>query len=249
MAHIHTPYPTKFGVVRQPYAADRVPGTLVFDSVENVGGEVREAAPGSLLWLVWSFSLNDDDRQWGLTVRPPRLGGSRRVGVFATRSSFRPNSLAISAVKVTSEGRLLEGGGYAVDVSGADMVDGTPVFAVFSYRPSCDLHPDASLGWVGCEPWAPLEVAPIAPSLIASVPEDLREGLYQVLSQDPRPAYAREGQDGRVFWTAYADTAVSFKVAKETLHVVTIEPLDADDLDELHRTGTLARLRERHHAH
>lgn len=243
IGHIETPYPTKFGVPRQPGLAGDIDCALVVDAASCCARACAAAVPGSYLWALWPFSRNERAVQarFSPTVRPPALGGTRRVGVFATRSSFRPNSLALSALLV-AEGARREGDALRIAVRGADAVDGTPVLAVFPYRVALDAHPEASSGWVARHEWQTLEVAPVPVSELERVPGHLQAGLFQMLAQDPRPAYTRDTQRQREFWVPFAQTAVFFTVEGRVLSVTRIEELSDEELSELRDTGTLVRL-------
>lgn len=245
IAHIRTPYPTKFGVPRQPGLVDALEARVVFEPSYRNAAAVRGLEGFEYIWLIWGFSHNAREGEWSPTVRPPVLGGTRRMGVFATRSSFRPNGLGLSSVRllgVEPEGDCQDGGhGPVLRVGGADMVDGTPVFDVKPYLPDWDAHPGARSGWRDQAAWSELEVE-IPPAELAKVPSELREGLMQVLRQDPRPAYTRAGQEGRVFWVPLADLAVRFTVADGVLAVVEVVRLDAGQLARLRETGTLSEL-------
>lgn len=247
IAHICTPYPTKFGVPRQPGLVDALEAQVVFGPDYRNPDALRGLEGFDYVWLIWGFSHNGRNGEWSPTVRPPVLGGTRRMGVFATRSSFRPNGLGLSSVRllgVEPDAVYPEGGhGPLLRVGGADMVDGTPVFDIKPYLPSWDSHPDARTGWRELAGWSELDVdAP--PSELAKVPARLREGLMQMLRQDPRPAYARYGREGRVFWVPIANLAVRFTVAGSLLSVVDVVALDADQLARLRSKGSLEELEE-----
>lgn len=252
IATIHTPYPTKFGVPRQPGLAPTLLSTVVFEPSYALTDAIRELDDFEYIWLIWAFSHNMHNQQandssahdhFQSTVRPPRLGGTRRVGVFATRSSFRPNSLAISAVKLMRIDYDSQHGPILV-VSGADMVDGTPLYDIKPYLPYCDAHPDAAAGWVQEQPWPELLDVEISDELMAKVPHHLRQGLIDVLRQDPRPAYTRTSQQDRRFWVPLEDLVCWFAVRDKTVHVIAIEHLDERELEELRRSGTVHRLEQ-----
>lgn len=243
VAFVRSPYPTKFGVPRQPGLVDALEGRVEFAPAYRNADAVRGLAGFGYVWLLWQFSHNvREGGAWSPTVRPPLLGGSERVGVFATRSSFRPNNLGLSSVRllgVDEDATCADGGrGPVLRVAGLDMADGTPVFDVKPYLPDSDAHPDAAVGWRATRAWPELDVD-IPPEELARVPERLRAGLVQVLRQDPRPAYARTGQEGRVFWTPLADLAVRFTVSGSRLTVVGVERLGKAELDHLRATGNL----------
>ncbi len=247
IAYIHTLYPTKFGVPRQPGLVDALEAQVVFTPAFRSPDAVRGLEGFEYIWLIWGFSHNERDGSWSSTVRPPVLGGVRRVGVFATRSSFRPNGLGLSSVRllgVELGAACPDGGrGPLLRVGGADMVDGTPVFDVKPYLPAWDAHPDAHTGWWQQDAWPELAVE-VPSAELAKVPPGLREGLLQMLRQDPRPAYTRSGQEDRVFWVPLADLAVRFTVARGVLTVVEVVRLSADQLARLRAAGTLEELGE-----
>lgn len=240
VGEMETPYLTKFGVPRQSELASSAVCALVVGSSAPEAKTLRGALPGSRLWVVWGFSKNEAraGTRFSPTVRPPRLGGERRVGVFATRSSFRPNSLALSSLQVIT-GPAEADGAVRVGVTGADMADGSPVYAVFPYAAKSDCHERAASGWTAEEKWQPLEVAPVPARLMGNVPEEQREGLLEALSLDPRPAYTRESQPDREFWFPYAGTVVFFHVRDGLLSVANIATLPDEDEAEIRETGTL----------
>lgn len=191
---------------------------------------------------------------WSPTVRPPILGGTTRQGVFATRSSFRPNGLGLSSVRlvgVERDAAYADGSrGPVLHVRGADMVDGTPVFDVKPYLADTDSRPEARLGWKQGVRWPEIERVVVPPEEMAKVPPELREGLVQMLRQDPRPAYTRAGQEGREFWVPLGSrpgqaVAAYFTVGAalddpgtRELRVTRVERLSDAQLDHLRATGT-----------
>ena len=236
IARIRTPYPTKFGVPRQPGLVDALESTVVFEPEYRHPDAVRGLEGFEYVWLIWEFSHNQRDT-WRPTVRPPVLGGNKRMGVFATRSSFRPNGLALSSVKLLRV-ELTESRGPVLHVGGADMVDGTPIYDIKPYIPAYDCHPEAQTGWRGDAEWHELEVS-WAPGVLEQVPPELREGMRQVLAQDPRPAYTRSGQEDRPFWLPLAGFAVRFKVDGRRLEVFAVEKLTKEELRQLEERGSL----------
>ncbi len=243
IAYVRTPYPTKFGVPRQPGLVDALESTVEFAEPYRNPDALRGLEGFDYLWLIWEFSYNRrEPGSWSPTVRPPILGGTDRLGVFATRSSFRPNGLGLSSVRllgVDLEAPYRSGGsGPALRVAGADMVDGTPVYDIKPYIVSSDSHPDASQGWRDGTAWRELEVS-IPDSELAKVPHDLRDGLEQMLRQDPRPAYTRSGQEGRLFWVPLGELAIWFAVDGSALEVKRIDRLDVTQMKRLRNTGTI----------
>ena len=240
IGYIETPYLTKFGVPRQPELASDIDCTLVVDIAFFDDRLCASAVPGAYLWVIWSFSKNEQAVRKGFspTVRPPLLGGTKRVGVLATRSSYRPNNLALSALRVTGTA-VVNDGSLRIPLRGADAVDGTPVFAVYPYLPSVHACLDASAGWIERTPWQKLEVSAIDEDELAKVDERYRTGLVQLLEQDPRPAYTRCGREDRVFWVPYANVVACFKVSGVVLQVTRIESLTERQVEQLRETGTM----------
>ena len=222
IARIHTDFPAKFGIPRQSGLVDALKGRIVFEPDFRDPTALRGLEGYSHLWLIWQFSESVMER-WSPTVKPPRLGGNRRMGVFATRSPFRPNPLGLSCVKLerieasTSEGPVLH-------VAGADLLDGTPIYDIKPYLPYADCHAEASGGFA--EGVMDAQLAVLFPDdLLAMVPEDRREALVQVLEQDPRPGY-RTDDGTRRYGMAFAGLDVGFTVDGQTLTVTDITPLD-----------------------
>ena len=218
IAHIRSDFPTKFGVPRQAGLVDALRATVVFEPEFRVPAALRGIEGFSHLWLIWEFS-QARRTQWAPTVRPPRLGGNARLGVFATRSPFRPNPIGLSCVKL--EGVEVSGpDGPVLVVSGADLVDGTPIFDIKPYIPYADCRPEAVGGFAGAAPEGALTVD-IPPELLARVPEDRRAALIGVLAQDPRPSY--QDDPNRVYGFGFAGLEVRFTVRDGVLTVVDIQ--------------------------
>ena len=212
IARIRTPFPEKFGVPRQSGLVD-VPAQIVFEPEYRNSDALRGIEGFSHLWLVWQFDRAEREN-WSPTVRPPRLGGNERMGVFATRSPFRPNPIGLSCVKLERvEGSVLH-------VSGVDLVDGTPILDIKPYLPYCDSHPDAIGGWTEGLESAELAVE-FPDTLLNMVPESHREGLLGVLQSDPRPRY--QDDPDRVYGLTYGGVNVKFRVSGDTLTVVEVE--------------------------
>ena len=213
IAHIRSDFKTKFGVPRQSGLVEALRARIVFEP-EFCDPEALRGIEGfSHLWLIWQFSeaVRED---WSPTVRPPRLGGNERVGVFATRSPFRPNAIGLSCVKLEGVERTAEGS--VLLVSGADLMDGTPIYDIKPYLPYADCMLEASGGFA---PQRGDELAvEIPPALLARVPKDKRAALAGVLAQDPRPHYQNDPQ--RVYGMAFAGLEVRFRVADGVVHVV-----------------------------
>ena len=218
IARIHNDFPTKFGLPRQSGLVSGLRSTIVFEEPYRVPEALRGLDGYSHLWLVWEFSEAKRDA-WSPTVRPPKLGGNVRMGVFATRSPFRPNPIGLSCVKLESiEHR--PGLGHVLVVSGADMMDGTPIYDIKPYLPHADCHPEAVGGFADAHVDDHVEVV-FPEEHLCRVPENLRETLSGVLSQDPRPAYQKDPD--RVYGFAYADMEVRFTVANGVLTVCSVE--------------------------
>ena len=216
IARIRTPFAEKFGVPRQSGLVD-VPAQIVFEPDYRNADALRGIEGFSHLWLIWQFDRAERET-WSPTVRPPRLGGNQRMGVFATRSPFRPNPIGLSCVKLerveqTAEGSILH-------VSGADLVDGTPILDIKPYLPYCDSHPDALGGWTDGLESACLQVE-FPAELLCTVPEADRMGLLGVLQSDPRPRY--QDDPDRVYGLTYGGLNVKFRVVGDVLTVVAVE--------------------------
>ena len=183
IAHFESPFSTKFGIPRQSGLVPDLTGRIVFEPEYRQMDAVRGIDGFDYLWLVWEFSANRDAEK-SLTVRPPRLGGNQRMGVFATRSPFRPNNLGLSCVKfdrVENDSKL----GPVIYVRGADLMDGTPIYDIKPYVAYADAHPDARSGFVDKTEWQPLQVE-LPEELAVKVPADQIESLKATLAQDPR---------------------------------------------------------------
>lgn len=219
IARIRTEFPTKFGVPRQSGLVS-LPATIIFEPPYRDPSAVRGLEDFSHIWLIWQFSEAVGSK-YSPTVRPPRLGGNTRMGVFATRSPFRPNHMGLSSVKLERI-ELHPEWGPVLHITGADLVDQTPIFDIKPYLSFTDSHPEASGGFAAPLSDYKLQVV-FAPEWLMQIPEPLRAGLYTVLEQDPRPAYVQDGE--RVFGIAFAGFDVRFTVVGDTLTVVAVEPL------------------------
>ncbi len=219
VARIRSDFSSKFGVPRQAGLVEELRAVVVFEPPCRMAEALRGIEGFSHLWLIWEFSENRD-RGWSPTVRPPRLGGNRRMGVFATRSPFRPNPIGLSCVRLegvewdTPEGPVLH-------VSGADLVDGTPILDVKPYIPYADCRPEAAGGFAGSAPEGALAVE-CPPELLSRVSEGRRAALLGVLAQDPRPSY--QDDPGRVYGFGFAGLEVRFAVREGVLTVTDIGP-------------------------
>ncbi len=205
----------KFGAPRQAGIVPALEGRVVFEPAYRDPEALRGIEGFSHLWLIWEFSENRrEDGAWSPTVRPPRLGGNRRMGVFATRSPFRPNGLGLSCVRLLGleKDPVL---GTVLRVGGADLVDGTPIFDVKPYVPYADCHPEALSGFAP-DPGKTLELR-FLPGLEEKVPPEKREALRGVLQNDPRPRYQRDPE--RVYGLRFGDQDLKFTVEDELLTV------------------------------
>lgn len=222
IAHIETPYPSKFGVPRQAGLVDSE-ARVIFEPTYRVAEAVRGLEAFEYIWLIWRFHLAERD-SWSPTVRPPRLGGNQRMGVFATRSPFRPNPIGLSCVRLlrvemhTTEGPVLV-------LQGADLVDGTPILDIKPYLPYADAHPDAKAGFAQIAPVATLHIAD-PDHRLDTIPPDKRKVLKDTLEQDPRPHYQHNPQ--RVYALPFDQWEVCFSVDGDELHLLSIAPRSED---------------------
>ncbi len=221
IAHIHSDFPAKFGIPRQSGLVDSLTARVVFTPAYRDPAALRGLEEFSHIWLIWKFSQaeKEDGEPWRPTVRPPRLGGNRRLGVFATRSPFRPNPIGLSSVRLL-EIRTDPELGPTLTVAGADLMDGTPLYDIKPYLPYTDAHPDAAGGFTSASPWEGLETE-IPEELLTKVPPDKREALLGVLAQDPRPPYHADPQ--RIYGMTFAGREILFKVENSTLRVIDIQ--------------------------
>ena len=238
IARIHTDLPQKFGIPRNSFLAPHLQGSIVFEPEFASNAAVAGLDSFSHLWLIWRFEngvpggtaadIADDtsaadkkgtDNHWSRTVRPPRLGGTERVGVFATRSPFRPNPLGLTCVKLDRV--ELTDDGPIIHVLGADLRDGTPIYDIKPYIPFADCHEDATGGWIEQNPWHELEVD-MPRDLRSCIPAMKLPGLIEILRQDPRRAGSKHEPE-RVYHLAYAGFDISFTVDGDVLHVVAVD--------------------------
>ncbi|MBQ0037713.1 MAG: tRNA (N6-threonylcarbamoyladenosine(37)-N6)-methyltransferase TrmO [Clostridiales bacterium] len=220
IARIRSPFSEKFGVPRQSGLVDSLRAQIVFEKDYRNADAVRGLEGFSHIWLIWQFSQAVRDG-WSPTVRPPRLGGNQRMGVFATRSPFRPNEIGLSSVKlerIEIDPKL----GPVLHVSGADLMDGTPIFDIKPYLPYCDSHPDALGGWTDGADNRALQVD-FPDALLQRVPEAERSGLLGVLASDPRPRYQKDPR--RVYGMRFGAVNVKFTVDGDILTVCGVEDL------------------------
>ena len=213
IARIHSDFPEKFGIPRQSGLVPALRAKIVFEPEYRNPDALRGIEGFSHLWLIWQFSAAVRDT-WSPTVRPPRLGGNTRVGVFATRSPFRPNPIALSCVKLAGIRQTAEG--PVLRVRGADLVNGTPILDIKPYIPYADSHPDALGGFAAVPAGETLSVS-IPPALLAQVPAERQEALRGVLAQDPRPHYQKDPE--RVYGMEFGGLEVHFTVDDPVLTV------------------------------
>ncbi len=215
IAHIRSDFATKFGIPRQSGLVEELAAQVVFAPGYRDASALRGIEGFSHLWLLWEFSQS---RGWSPTVRPPRLGGNKRLGVFATRSPFRPNPIGLSCVRLIEVRQDRELGPVLV-VAGADLMDGTPIYDIKPYLPYADCRPDAVGGFASAPREVGLEVS-CPQELLEAVTEDKRAGLLAVLAQDPRPRY--QDDPDRTYGMSFSGLEVKFRVEGERLTVTEI---------------------------
>ena len=215
VAVFHSPFPTKFGIPRQSGIVEELEGTIVFEPDYRDPVALRGIEAFDYLWLIWEFSANSHDSE-RLTVRPPRLGGNTRMGVFATRSPFRPNRLGLSSVRLKSVDWDAQNG-PTLHVLGADLMDGTPIYAINPYIPYSDCPEGARSGFVDDNEWQKLRVV-IPDEVDRCFTPELLQSLIHTLEQDPRPQY--HDNPDKLYGMAFAGHDIHFRVEGETLFVL-----------------------------
>ena len=218
IAHAVTDFDSKFGVPRQSGRVEGLTARIVFEPKYRNPDALRGIEGFSHLWLIWHFSEVEQTALFRPTVRPPRLGGNRMEGVFATRSPYRPNPIGLSSVRLLGVEHT-EGEGDVLIVSGADLVNGTPIFDIKPYLPFTDAHADAVGGFAAPLASYALEVV-CDEALLCRLPEEKREGLLAVLREDPRPAYQNDAE--RVYGFPFAGYEIKFSVYETVLTVLDI---------------------------
>ena len=218
IARMHSDFAEKFGIPRQSGLVSALRAAVVFEPEFRNPDALRGIADFSHLWLIWEFSEAIREN-WSPTVRPPRLGGNERLGVFATRSPFRPNPIGLSCVRL-EEVRQDQAHGTILIVSGADLMDGTPIYDIKPYIPYADAHPEARGGFAQDAPKPTLAVD-FPPDLLARIPEDRREALCAVLALDPRPSY--QNDPTRIYGMRFAGCDIRFTMNNSTLTVCGVE--------------------------
>ena len=220
IARMRSDFPTKFGIPRQSGLVKELRSTIVFEPEFRSPDALRGLEDFSHLWIIWQFS-EAVRQEWSPTVRPPRLGGNTRMGVFATRSPFRPNNLGLSCVKLLGLEQTKELG-TVIHVEGADLMDGTPIFDIKPYIPYSDSHPEALGGFTDTAEDFLLDVD-FPAHLLEKLPESKREAAAGVLSHDPRPSYQRK--PSRVYGLTFAGFDIRFTVEEKTLRVTDVVPI------------------------
>lgn len=218
IARMHNDFDSKFGIPRQSNVVQELKGRIVFEPEYRNEAALRGIEGFDYLWLIWQFSEAVRDK-WSPTVRPPILGGNTRVGVFATRSPFRPNAIGLSSVKLekvelhTPEGPVLH-------ISGADLMNGTPILDIKPYLAYVDSHPEAAQGFRG-QGWKRKLNVNFPPELLVRIPPEKQAGLLGVLENDPRPTYQEDVQ--RIYGMSFGGQEIKFQVSDGILQVVAIE--------------------------
>ena len=218
IAVMHSDFPTKFGIPRQSGLAEALQSTIVFEPAYRNPEALRGIEGFSHLWILWQFS-QAVRQDWSPTVRPPRLGGNTRMGVFATRSPFRPNAIGLSCVRLLSVEHTQDMG-TVLHIGGADLMDSTPILDIKPYIPYCDAHPEAMGGFTQDAGDFILEVD-FPENLKQRLPAEKQEAICQVLSHDPRPSYQKDSD--RVYGLSFAGHDIRFTVKDKVLTVVDVQ--------------------------
>lgn len=217
IARMKSDFPTKFGIPRQSGLVKQLQSTIIFEPPYRNADALRGLEEYSHLWIIWQFS-EAVRHQWSPTVRPPRLGGNTRMGVFATRSPFRPNAIGLSCVEIVGLEQTKDYG-TVIHVAGGDLMDGTPILDIKPYLPYSDCQPQATGGFTTTAPDLLLQVS-ISQETLEKIPEDKRDALLGVLSHDPRPAYQQDKD--RVYGLSFSNYDVHFTVENDILTVLDI---------------------------
>lgn len=217
IARVKTDFPTKFGIPRQSGIISALKGKIVFEPEFRDEASLRGLEGYSHLWLIWKFSENEG-KEWSPTVRPPRLGGNKRMGVFATRSPFRPNPIGLSSVKIE---RIIKGTkeGTVIEISGADLLDGTPIYDIKPYIAYTDSHPEA-LGGFSEDVFENRLKVNFSEGIEESLEGETLIALKEILENDPRPAYQNDAE--RIYSFEFAGYNIKFKVNNEELVVISV---------------------------
>lgn len=222
IARIHSDFPSKFGIPRQSGIVKELEATVIFEPEFRNAEALRGLSGFSYIILIWEFS-DSYTKKWSPTVRPPRLGGNTRMGVFATRSPFRPNPLGLSSVKLLSIEKT-ENFGHVLHVGGSDLMDGTPIYDIKPYIPYADSHPDAKSGFAGEIENRRLNVS-FSEELLNKIPKEKQEALINVLSLDPRPSYQNDSD--RIYGMPFDGFDIRFNVSGKELTVCEVKDLKA----------------------
>ena len=217
IAHIYTDFPEKFGIPRQSGLIPELTGKIVFEPEYRNVEAVRGLDGFDYIWLIWQFQ-GPEREHWSATVKPPRLGGKKKMGVFATRAPFRPNPIGLSSVKLTEIQYTEEG--PVLLVSGIDLKSGTPIFDIKPYLPYVDAHPEARDGFAEAVKEYRLQVE-FPEEILGKIPKEKQSALIQVLEQDPRPSVQRQQQ--KEYGVSFAGYNVRFTVEGDVLQVVSVE--------------------------
>lgn len=220
IARIKSDFPTKFGIPRQSGLVEELQATIVMEPEFRNPDMLRGIEGFSHLWLIWQFSANAD-KEWSPTVRPPRLGGNTRLGVFATRSTFRPNFMGLSSVKLEGLEHTKDFG-TVIHITGADLMDGTPIFDIKPYIPYGDCHPDATGGFTDTADSYLLSVD-FPEQLLNILPDNKRSAAIGVLSHDPRPSYQKDSD--RIYGITFAGFDIRFTVKDNKLTVIEVKQI------------------------
>lgn len=216
VARFRSPVQEKFGLPRQSGLAASLPGIVVLEAEFRSPEALRGLEDFDYLWLIWGFHLNREKVSGGLTVRPPRLGGNKRVGVFASRSPFRPNPVGLSSVRIVR----VDAAAGEIHVLGADLADGTPIYDIKPYLAYADSHQEARSGFADSRAWAPLQVV-LPPAFLPCFAPERIDGLLEILAQDPRPRYQDDPE--RIYGLLYEGRNVRFRVSDGILTVLSVE--------------------------
>lgn len=219
IAKIHNPFKDKFGIPRQSNLADGIMSTIIFEESYRDDNSLRGLEEYSHIWLLWIFNEADSKKDWSPTVRPPRLGGNKRMGVFSTRSPFHPNKIGLSCVKISSIEKTKEFG-TVINVLGADLMDGTPIIDIKPYLSFTDSHPDAKCGFAENVFDYELDVT-IPKEIEQEMDDNTRTAITAILKQDPRPPYHNDPD--RIYAICYDDFEIKFKVLDKTLTVTSFD--------------------------
>ena len=218
IARMHNDFDSKFGIPRQSNVVQELKGRIVFEPEFRNEAALRGIEGFDYLWLIWQFSEAVRDK-WSPTVRPPILGGNTRVGVFATRSPFRPNPIGLSSVKLERV-ELHTPDGPVLHISGADLMNGTPILDIKPYLAYVDSHPEAAQGFRG-QGWQRKLQVDFPPELLALIPGEKQAGLLGVLENDPRPTYQEDAQ--RIYGMSFGGWEIKFRVAEGRLYVLSLD--------------------------